>query len=134
MPHSDTVIVADFEAGIGTLTRLHEGSVDSTLVIVEPTPRSIDVGQRAALVAAERQQGHRTVVANKIAGDEDDARIRAAFDGHKIISIPVDPVVITADRQGASPIDVGPDAPAVQAISEIAQHLAGSPIVDPEQA
>lgn len=126
VPDSDTIIVADLEAGIGTLTRLPEASVDATLVIVEPTPRSIDVGQRAVLVASERQQGKITVVANKVEDGEDEARIRAAFGDHPVVTIPVDPVVIAADREGASPIDVDPQAPAVDAIGRIAGWITGT--------
>lgn len=123
VPDSDTVIVADLEAGIGTLTRLPDASVDTTLVIVEPTPRSIDVGQRAVLVATERRQGRITVVANKVADAEDEARVRAAFCDHDIVIVPVDPVVATADRRGASPMDVDADAPAVNAITDLASLL-----------
>jgi CO dehydrogenase maturation factor len=126
VPESDTVIVADLEAGIGTLTRLPEASVQSTLVIVEPTPRSIDVGQRAVLVATERQQGRITVVANKVANEADDARVRDAFAGHDVVTVPEDRVMVIADRQGSSPIDVDQDALAVKAIGEIAMHLLGS--------
>lgn len=126
VPESDTVIVADLEAGIGTLTRLPEASVQSTLVIVEPTPRSIDVGQRAVLVATERKQGQITIVANKVANQEDDTRVRNAFAEYDVVAVPEDQVIITADRQGASPIDVDPDAPAVKAIGEIAFQIFGS--------
>lgn len=124
VPDSDTVIVADLEAGIGTLTRLPEASVDTTLVIVEPTPRSIDVGQRAVLVATERQQGQITIVANKVADAEDEARVRAAFADHDIVVVPADPVVTAADRKGTSPMDVDADAPAVNAIAGLASMLA----------
>lgn len=124
VPESDTVIVADLEAGIGTLTRLPEGSVDSTLVIVEPTPRSIDVGQRAVLVATERNQGQIMVVANKVANEEDEARVRSAFDQYDVLTIPDDPVVVAADRRGESPIDVDPDAPAIAAIGYVAKRIA----------
>lgn len=126
VPESDTVIVADLEAGIGTLTRLPEASVQSTLVIVEPTPRSIDVGQRAVLVATERKQGQITIVANKVANEEDDARVRNAFADYDVVAVPEDRVMITADRRGTSPIDVDPDAPAVKAISDIALEVLGS--------
>ncbi len=126
VPESDTIIVADLEAGIGTLTRLPEASVDMTLVIVEPTPRSIDVGQRAVLVASERQQGRITVVANKVADAEDEARVRAAFGEQDIVVIPADPVVTAADRNGASPMDVDPDAPAVTTIAGLVSLLTGT--------
>ena len=123
VPESDTVIVADLEAGIGTLTRLPEASVQSTLVIVEPTPRSIDVGMRAVRVATERNQGHITIVANKVANEEDAARVRDAFAGHDVVSVPEDRVMVAADREGASPIDIDQDAPAVKAIGELAAQV-----------
>lgn len=123
VPDSDTVVVADLEAGIGTLTRLPEDSVDATLVIVEPTPRSIDVGLRAVLVAAERRQGTIIIVANKVADDEDDARVRAAFADHEVARIPADPGVIEADRRGVSPVDLDPASPAVEAIEAVARRL-----------
>ena len=124
VPDSDTVIVADLEAGIGTLTRLPEASVDATLVIVEPTPRSIDVGLRAVTVAAERQQGTVLVVANKVANDEDDARIRTAFADHDVATVPADRVVIEADRRGVSPVDLDAASRAVEAVGAVAERLA----------
>lgn len=120
------MIVADLEAGIGTLTRLPEESVDATLVIVEPTPRSIDVGLRAVLVAAERRQGRVTVVANKVATDEDEARVRDAFADHEVLTVPADAAVTDADRRGVSPVDVDPAGPAVEAIGAVATRLVSS--------
>ena len=46
-PEED-VVVADFEAGVGTLTRLGEEHVDTVVIVVEATPKSLEVGQRAA--------------------------------------------------------------------------------------
>lgn len=123
VPHADTIIVADLEAGIGTLTRLPEHAVEHTLVIVEPTPRSIDVGLRAVQVATERSQGSVTVVANKVANNEDDARVRSTFADLTVVAVPADPVVVRADREGSSPLDVDAGSPAVVAISEIAGLL-----------
>lgn len=123
VPHDDTFIVADLEAGIGTLTRLPESAVEHTLVVVEPTPRSIDVGLRAVSVAADRAQGHITVVANKVASDEDDARVRSTFSEYAVVTVPVDPVVVSADRKGVSPLDLDAGAPAVVAIAAIVDNL-----------
>ena len=125
VPHSDTIIVADLEAGIGTLTRLPEQAVEHTLVIVEPTPRSIDVGLRAVTVATERAQGHITVVANKIVDADDDARVRTAFDGYDVVAVPADPTIVSADRQGLSPMDVSASSPAVAAIGSLVSQLTG---------
>jgi CO dehydrogenase maturation factor len=123
VPSEDTIIVADLEAGIGTLTRLPDQAVDVTIVVVEPTPRSIDVAQRAVLVASERAQGRVMIVANKVADDEDEARIRVAFSDAEIVIVPVDPVVNDADRLGVSPVDVDAGSPANVAISEMSEQL-----------
>ncbi len=115
--------MADLEAGIGTLTRLPEQAVEQTLVIVEPTPRSMDVGMRAVRVATEQEQGEITIVANKIANGDDDARVRSTFSEFNVVTIPADPVVTDADRKGMSPIDLDPEAPAIAAIAELGRRL-----------
>ncbi len=119
----NTIIVADLEAGIGTLTRLPDRAVDVTLVVAEPTPRSIDVAQRAVLVASERAQGRVVIVANKVADDEDEARVREAFPDSEVVIVPADPVVNDADRRGVSPLDVDDDSPAVLALVGLSEQL-----------
>lgn len=119
----DKIIVADLEAGIGTLTRLPDCAVDTTVVVVEPTPRSIDVAQRAVAVATERNQGEIVIVANKVGGEEDRDRVSAAFGSHEIVFVPADPVVVRADREGVSPIDLDDASPAVLAIRGLAERL-----------
>jgi len=123
VPSKDTIIVADLEAGIGTLTRLPDRAVDVTIVVVEPTPRSIDVAKRAVLVATETAQGRVIIAANKVADDEDEARIRNAFAEAEVVIVPADPVIGDADRRGVSPIDVDAGSPAVVAISELGNQL-----------
>lgn len=122
----DLIIVADLEAGIGTLTRLAESAVDITIVVVEPTPRSIDVGQRAVAVADDQMQGRLIIVANKVADDADRERVLDAFPGRELIIVPEDADVGAADRSGVSPVDVTPDAPAIHAIEAIVELLVGS--------
>lgn len=123
VPSENTIIVADLEAGIGTLTRLPDGAVDLTLVVVEPTPRSIGVAQRAVLVASERAQGRVMIVANKVADDEDEARIRDAFPDTEVVIVPADPVVNDADRRGVSPMDVNPGSPALTALIGLSEQI-----------
>lgn len=117
------VIVADLEAGIGTLTRLEDKSVDATVVVVEPTPRSMDVAARAIAVAGDRSQGRIILAANKVADAEDERRIRDAFPDQEVLVVPVDPVIETADRKGLSPVDVDPASDAVSAIESLAELL-----------
>ncbi|MXY09829.1 MAG: hypothetical protein F4Z00_09535 [Acidimicrobiaceae bacterium] len=123
MNDESTTVVADLEAGIGTLTRLASASVDATVVVVEPTLRSIDVARRAVAVADEQRQGRVVVVANKVGDDEDRARIDEAFAGRRMVVVPDDPAVDTADRLGVSPVDHEPGAPAVAALESLVEAL-----------
>ena len=119
-----TTVVADLEAGIGTLTRLAEAAVDATVVVVEPTPRSIDVARRAVAVADEQRQGRVVVVANKVGGDDDRARIEDALGDRVLVVVPDDPAVDAADRLGVSPLDHEPRSPAMEALASLADVLA----------
>lgn len=122
--HDDEiVIVADMEAGIGSLTRLDEAAIDVTLVVVEPTPRSIDVARRGVHVADERGQGRIVIVGNKITGDADRRRIVDAFGDRPTVFVPEDPAIDEADRRGTSPSDDAPDAPGVLALERIIDVL-----------
>ena len=123
---NDTVI-ADFEAGVGTLTRLEEQKVDTVVVVVEATPKSIEVGLRAAQLAKEKLLQRVVIVANRIRHDQDLALIRAAFPDVEIVPVPDDPAIREADRYGVAPIDHAPDAPAVKALVGLAQQLLPSP-------
>ncbi|HLF40355.1 MAG TPA: hypothetical protein VI854_02660 [Acidimicrobiia bacterium] len=116
-------VVADFEAGIGTLTRMKDGGVDVVLVVVEPTPKSLEVGRRAVALVAERGLGRLIVVANRVRDDDDVATVRAAFPEAEVVPVPDDPRIIEADRAGVAPLDLAPDAPAVVALVELAGRL-----------
>lgn len=117
-------VIADLEAGIGTLTRLPDGAIDVVVIVVEPTPRSLDVGVRARDLAAERGVGRVVVVANRVVDDDDRARIAEAFGGLALVEIPHDPQVVSAERDGLAPMDTAPDSPAVQALVALAGRLA----------
>lgn len=118
------MIVADLEAGIGTLTRLGHAQLDVVLVVVEPTPRSINVGQRAAELAVASRQGRVVVVANQVSSPDDEAVVRAAFPDEEIFIVPADSAVVAADRLGLSPVDSAPHSPAVEALLALASTLA----------
>jgi len=119
----DPIVIADFEAGVGTLTRMAQASVDAILVVVEPTPKSIEVAQRAIALAAERGIGPVVVVANRVGGQDDLARVRAAL-RQDVAVIPEDPAILDADRDGAAPLDRSPGSPGVRAIASVARSLA----------
>lgn len=119
----DDTVIADFEAGVGTLTRLEEQKVDTVLVVVEATPKSIEVGQRAAQLAREKLLQRVVIVANRIRHDEDLAVVRAAFPDLQVVPVPDDPAIREADRYGVAPVDHAPDAPAVRALVGVAEML-----------
>ncbi|MGI9033599.1 MAG: hypothetical protein ACR2HY_07960 [Acidimicrobiales bacterium] len=119
----DDVVVADFEAGVGTLTRLSDQRVDTVLVVVEPTPKSVEVGTRAVALAREREATRVIVVANRLRDDADLEVVRSAFPGCELVAVPDDPKIVEADRKGVAPIDLAPDAPAVRALVGLAQGL-----------
>lgn len=116
-------VVADFEAGIGTLTRMPDGGVDIVLVVVEPTPKSLEVGRRAGALARDRGLGRLVIVANRVRGDADLDTVRAAFPDDEVVPVPDDPRIIEADRAGVAPLDLAPDAPAVRALVALAGRL-----------
>ncbi|MGH9157564.1 MAG: hypothetical protein ACRD1K_17410 [Acidimicrobiales bacterium] len=115
--------MADLEAGIGTLTRLGDERVDAVLVVVEPTPKSIEVGVRAVALAIEKSLGRIVVVASRIRNDGELAHMHAAFPDQEVVPIPDDPAIVQADRRGVAPLDLAPDAPAVQALCALARSL-----------
>ena len=123
----NTLVIADLEAGIGTLTRLDAGTVDVVVVVVEPTPRSIDVAQRCVELASERGQGRILIVANRITDPDDEARIRGAFPATDPVVVPYDTSIGDADRAGLSPLDTAPDSPAVLALLGVVERVTQGP-------
>lgn len=116
------VVIADMEAGTGTLTRLPEGSLDLVLLVTEPSVKSVEVSRRAAQIVAERQIGPMLLVANRVRDAADVELIRAGLPSQAVHIVPDDPQVTLAERDGRSVLDSAPEAPAVAA----ARQLAGS--------
>lgn len=117
-------VICDLEAGVGSLLRMSDGHVDLTLVIVEPTVKSIEAATRAAAIASEHSKV--IVVANRVRDDSDTELIRSAFAEHEIHVVPFDAQIRRADRDGTAPIEFGSDSPGLEAISELAKKVAGS--------
>ena len=117
------VVIADFEAGIGTLSRMKPGQLDVLLVITEPTAKALEVARRAVDMIGERGLGTPHLVANRVTGDEDRAQVERVFAGVPVTIVPDDPAVRAADARGVAPFDAAPDAPAVRAIRALATAL-----------
>ena len=125
------VLIADMEAGLGTIGRMREGSLDVAILVTEPTPKAIEVVRRAAEMIVEYKIAPRTVIlANKARDDADFERVSSVMravkglDGVEVVVIPEDMDVLAADAQGVSPIDLAPASPAVEALAGVAQRLA----------
>lgn len=120
----DRIVIADLEAGIGTLTRIEPGSIDIALVIAEPTEKSLDVAERARDLAIDKQVGRVVVVASKVATESDLDAITDRFPGLDVVAVPEDRAVMRADREGVALLDHAPDAAAVTALQRLADLLA----------
>lgn len=125
---SSTIIIADFEAGIGTLTRLPQGAIDAVLIVVEPTPRSLEVGKRAAELVVESRVDRVVIIANRIQTGEDLSAISTVFPDFDTIVIPYDDAIVEADRAGLAPLDTSPGSPAVSALALFAREFQSSVI------
>lgn len=120
---SDLVVVADFEAGLGTVMRLDGQPVDVVVVVVEPMAKSIEVGRRACELVDASGLGRVVVVANRLRDEDDRHRVEGAFPGVEVVAVPDDPAVVTAERAGEAPLDSAPQAPAVRALVHLASKL-----------
>ncbi len=123
LARQDRIVVADFEAGLGTVMRLEGHPVDVVVVVVEPTVKSLEVGRRAAEAVVEGGLGRIVVTANRVRDDEDAARVRQAFPDHDPVLVPDDPAIVDAERRGLAPLDAAPDAPAVRTLVALAESL-----------
>src|SRR5262249_51832967 len=120
------VTVLDMEASIEHLTRGTVRNVDVLLVVTEPYYRSLETLGRIAPLARELGVPLTLAVANKVRGEQDDAAIReyAARHGVELVAVvPYDESVLAADREGRALVDHAPTAPAVLAVTALADAL-----------
>lgn len=127
-------LIADMEAGLGTLSRMTEGSLDVVLLVTEPSHKAIEVAHTAAQVMVERKVARRIVVlANKTRNAADLERVESVLRSVpsladvEVIAVPEDDDVLAADAQGISPIDAAPDSPAVRVIADLARSFIRQP-------
>jgi CO dehydrogenase maturation factor len=114
-------VLCDMEAGLGTVSRLQPGQLDLVLVVAEPSAKGIDVARRAAQIAAARAAV--IVVANRLREQADLEGVEAGLGEHELVTVPEEPAILRADRDGLAPIDLDPEAPGIKALTELAQRL-----------
>lgn len=122
LEQGDGFVIADMEAGVGNLNRMSANALDRIFVVVEATPKSIEVAQRAVAIAAERHVAPVHLIANKIRGVDDLRMIREAL-GAVVVEVPEDARVLEADRRGSSVVDIPPPSPAVTVLTAVARSL-----------
>jgi CO dehydrogenase maturation factor len=118
------VVLVDLGGGVLTVARGDKSEIDTLVVVVEPYPRSAEVGRRLLQMAEDKGITRRIVVANKVANDDDLAMIRDLIGVDPDLVIPDDAAVRAADREGASPVDHAPHSPALGVLRELASSLA----------
>jgi CO dehydrogenase maturation factor len=115
---SNQVLIMDMEAGIEHLGRATAGAVDAFIVVVEPGKRSVQTAQTVAKLASDIGVRHVYAVANKVRGEEDRAFIAEHLPDMAVLGyMPVSPLAIQADLQGASLYDLDPN------FAAIAEHI-----------
>ena len=107
-----------------TVVRGDESQIDALVVVVEPYPRSAEVGRRLLDTAEANGISRRIVVANKVDGPEDLEALHRFLGVKPDLVIPKDRAVTTADRVGTSPFDHDPESPAVEVLRDLAAALA----------
>lgn len=118
------IVIADFEAGLGNLTRLKPGDLDLFLIVTDPTAKALEVARRARDLLRDKALGPANVIANRLLGGEDVDRVIAALGGERPqAAIPEDPALRSLDASGEAPFDGVPDAPAVVAIRRLAADI-----------
>ena len=115
--------MVDLGGGVMTVARGDDSEIDALVVVVEPYPRSTEVGRRLLEMGAEKGISRRVVVANKVVDANDLALIRELLGAEPDLVIPDDRAVRAADREGASPIDYDPRSPALGVLRELASSL-----------
>jgi CO dehydrogenase maturation factor len=95
-------------------------------VVVEPTAKSLLSGRRLLnLASAAWAPRHLLVVANRTAGVADTERIAARLERPVAATVPADPLVASADRRAAAPLDAAPDGPLVAAVAGLVETVRG---------
>ena len=122
---AEDVCLLDTEASPEHLSRGTATHADTMLLIAEPYFKSLETARRMAELG--RQLGLEVaVVANKVRDDRERQALREFAQTHGIpviAEIPFDERLPEAERAGAAPLDFAPDAPAVAAITELAERL-----------
>lgn len=119
-------VVLDMEAGLEHMSRGTGRHVDLMVAAVEPYYRALETGRRVAEMARELEIDQVVAVANKVRDETDRRAVREYLESHgigRVGEIPFDPSLMDAERKERAPLDHDAAAPAVRAISDVADEL-----------
>lgn len=122
LPAADRVVIADLEAGLGDLVWARPGPHDVVLAVTEGSAKSVEIARRACRLAEEMGVTRIIGIANRAIGHAEMARISVDL-GVETLSVPEDPAIEKADRQGVAAFDADPTSPAIVAVGELARRL-----------
>jgi len=117
--------VTDMEAGLEHLRRGTARHVDMMLVVAEPYYRSLEAAMRTCELAEELGVIVR-VVANKVRHQEDLDAINTFCSKHNMTvigQVPLDEMLMDAEREEKAPYDFAPNGPGIEAIRKIATEI-----------
>ncbi|MFN2569626.1 MAG: hypothetical protein ABR564_08520 [Candidatus Dormibacteria bacterium] len=109
-------VVADLAAGTRQPHSGWAGFARTVIVVADPSAKSLLSGRRLLSIATH-------VVANKIRSPQEVEIVTNALPLPLIGVIPYDESLAESERRGLAPIDVVPDAPAVEAVGELVERL-----------
>jgi CO dehydrogenase maturation factor len=99
---------------------------DVLALVVEPTPKSIQVARRLRnITKADWAPEHVVVVANRVEEPGDVQRIEDALERPVVGAIPHDTAVTAADKRAAAPLDEG-TGPFVEAVEQLVATVESS--------
>ncbi len=121
-------VVVDLQGGTLQVAGGMVGTTGIALMVVEPFAKSLLTARRFVGMG-QWPPGMRLVgVANKVASPEDEAYIASGLEGLGVplwASIPADPAVRQAEREGRPLVSLAHDTPARQAVAALVDHLRG---------
>ncbi|GAI26439.1 unnamed protein product, partial [marine sediment metagenome] len=97
----DEVVIMDMEAGVEHLSRGTAKAVDTMIVVVEPSRRSVETAYRIRELAKDIDLQNIGVVGNKIRSEKDKDALISSMPGFEFLGfIPYDQAIVEADLAG----------------------------------
>jgi len=126
-PEDYDYIIIDSQAGVEIFGRGLATEFDMTLVITEPTPKSLEVAKHGSRLARDLGVKKQVAVINKVEDENDFAFAKSQLidSVDLILAMGYDSSVKEADKKGVILLDLNPHAPALADIIRIKDCITG---------